>query len=69
MDEAIAKAREEVVKRNTLTALSEVANLRTKVDFLESIIATQNEKIGLMDNKINLLLTKNFTGGSTENGD
>lgn len=65
MEDAIAKAREEVVKRNTMTALKAVDELRTRVDFLEALIRTQDEKLGLMDNKINLLLTKNFNGGST----
>lgn len=67
MDDAIAKAREEVVKRNTMLALAEVDKLRKRVDFLEALVRTQNEKLGLMDNKINLMLTRNFNGGSTEN--
>jgi len=68
MDDAIAKAREEVVKRNTMVALKAVDELRLKVDFLEALIRTQDEKLGLMNNKINLMLTKSFNGGSTENG-
>jgi len=67
MEDAIAKAREEVVKRNTMLALSEVDKLRKRVNFLEALVTTQNEKLGLMDKKINLMLTKNFNGGSTEN--
>ena len=65
MDDAIAKAREEVVKRNTMTALKSVDELRVRVDFLEALIRTQDEKLGLMNNKINLMLTQNFNGGST----
>jgi hypothetical protein len=69
MEDAIAKAREEVVKRNTMTALKAVDELRLKVNFLEALIRTQDEKLGLMNNKINLMLTKSFNGGSTANVD
>ena len=69
-ENAIAKSHEEVATRNARIAVDEVQSLRKElrkeVDTMGLVINSQAQKIAMLEQRINLLLTKHFTGGSTE---
>lgn len=68
-ENAIAKAHQEVATRNARAAIDKIketkGELDTRLQLLEMTVTSLQQEQEIMSNRINLLLTKNFTGGST----
>ncbi len=68
-DRHIAKAHEEVATKNAQVAVKRVseveATLTERIVYLENVAASMQGELKQLQNKYNLLLTKNFDGGST----
>ena len=69
-DRAIAKVHQEVATRNATVALEQVGKtkeeLNAKIMGLELLVTSMKQKQDLLEQRVNLLLTKNFSGGATE---
>jgi hypothetical protein len=68
-DRYIAKAHEKIATRNSQIAVKRVSELEStlheRLMALETRVANQDFEISHLHDKYNLLLTKNFNGGST----
>ena len=68
-ENAIAKAHEEVATRNSVTALNEVkrveAELKEHMKGLHNAVAELTSQLAITNQRVNLMLTKHFSGGST----
>jgi len=66
----IAKAHQEIATRNSRAAVEKVDSTRNelleRLNHLEQLVATQQQQITQLQQKYNLLLTKNFDGRATE---
>lgn len=68
-DRYVAKAHEEVATRNARTAVTMATELKVTIEdrmhTLEALVGTLQFEITHLHQKYNLMLTKNFNGGST----
>lgn len=65
----IAKVHEQVATRNAQAAVQRVAKTESelieRIDRLEGLVLATANQVAMLQEKYNLLLTKNFHGGST----
>lgn len=66
MIDEIAKAREKVIAQNMNAVLIQINLINERVQRQEGLITNLYQQIMELQTKYNLLLTKNFHGGSTE---
>ena len=69
MNEETVKAHQEIATRNSRTAINKAEStyneLLKRIIHLEGLVASQGQTITQLQQKYNLLLTKNFNGKGT----
>ena len=69
MNDAEIAAHQEIATRNSRTAINKAeqthSELLARIVHIESLVASQGQALVKLQQKYNVLLTKNFNGGST----
>jgi len=71
MSKEIEKMHQEIATRNSINAVKKANEveklLLEEIGTLRTLVIQHHEQLAQLQQKYNLLLTKNFTGGSTAN--
>lgn len=69
MNDATIRTHQEIATRNSREAINKAerthSELLARITHLESLVSSQGQTLVQLQQKYNLLLTKNFGGGST----